>query len=62
MPESTMFLGEVPLAPYGLRPATTDEEFTKEQVDRPLEVRRTRFDGPGRNPLIRPTIERADVT
>jgi L-fuculose-phosphate aldolase len=23
MPESTMFLGEVPLAPYGLRPATT---------------------------------------
>jgi L-fuculose-phosphate aldolase len=116
MPESTMFLGEVPLAPYGL--PSTDElsdaispyldrcdallleshgaltyggdlmsayfkmealeyyakvtylaasyggpkEFTQEQVDRLLEVRNTRFGGPGRNPLTRPVVEPVEVT
>lgn len=106
MPESTMFLGEVPLTPYGL--PSTDElcaaiipalekhdaillenhgalsyghdlqsawfkmealdyyakvvflaagyggakEFDQRQIDRLLEVRRTKFDQPGRHPFI----------
>lgn len=106
MPESTMFLGEVPLTPYGL-PSTTElsdaitpylgsydalllenhgalsyghdltsayfkmealdyyakvvylaaqyggaKEFNAEQVEKLLEVRRTRFKSPGRHPFI----------
>ena len=106
MPESTMFLGEVPLTPYGL-PSTTDlsdaiipalekhdaillenhgalsyghtlqsayfkmealdyyakvvylaagyggaKEFSAEQVEKLLDVRRTKFAQPGRHPFI----------
>lgn len=108
MPESTMFLGEVPLTPYGTpsTPELTDaitpylarhdallleshgalsyghdltsawfkmealdyyakavylaagyggaREFNAEQIEKLLEIRRTRFAGPGRNPLLEP--------